>query len=226
VAFVEAVSGDNVTISEANWASPPNGLYNGTRTLTKRQMAIRSGYTLNGYIYVGGNPPPAKFQLGDRVLDGSPIATVPNSALATEAEIDFPALYTFTAIAQDDLDGTTWATQEVAVMSWPAALDHPGRVPNERRVQALHVGGGGPELPGVGQRRSEPNQLGGDRLHGSHQRHLAVLGHGRNEPCPAVLSGRAGAVIFHSSRRESALTFPLQRWSGLTSAAAKEDRGD
>jgi hypothetical protein len=119
VAFVEAVSGDNVTISEANWASPPNGLYNGARTLTKRQIAIRSGYTLNGNIYVGGTPPPAKFQLGDRVLDGSPIASVPNSALATEAEIDFPALYTFTAIAQDDLGGTTWATQEVAVMSWP-----------------------------------------------------------------------------------------------------------
>jgi hypothetical protein len=53
------------------------------------------------------------------LLDGLPIASVPNSALATEAEIDFPALYTFTAIAQDDLGGTTWATQEVTVLSWP-----------------------------------------------------------------------------------------------------------
>ena len=34
-------------------------------------------------------------------------------------DLDYPALYTFTALAQDDLGASTWATQEVAVVSCP-----------------------------------------------------------------------------------------------------------
>ncbi len=39
--------------------------------------------------------------------------------VVTTLDLDFPALYTFTARAQDDQGGTTWATQEVAVVSCP-----------------------------------------------------------------------------------------------------------
>jgi len=52
VSFVEEVNGDNITISEANWANPLNGLFNEFTTLTTSQMANRGGYTLVGYIYL------------------------------------------------------------------------------------------------------------------------------------------------------------------------------
>jgi hypothetical protein len=52
-------------------------------------------------------------------LNGSPLTSAPNSPVATQAEIDFPALYTFTARAQDNQGGTTWATQEVALVTQP-----------------------------------------------------------------------------------------------------------
>jgi hypothetical protein len=53
------------------------------------------------------------------LLAGAPLAGAVGSPLVTTAELDFPALYTFTARAQDNQGGTTWATQEVAVLSWP-----------------------------------------------------------------------------------------------------------
>jgi len=55
VAFVEEVNGDNITISEANWANPPNGLFNEFTTLASSQMANRGSYTLVGYIYLPFN---------------------------------------------------------------------------------------------------------------------------------------------------------------------------
>ena len=53
------------------------------------------------------------------LLDGSPLAGAGGSPLVTTAELDFPALYTFTAQAQDNQGGTTWATQEVALITQP-----------------------------------------------------------------------------------------------------------
>jgi surface antigen/uncharacterized membrane protein len=71
VGFVESVSGDNVTLSDAN--RNLDGKYNGTRTLTKQEVTSRAGYTFNGYIYVGGIAPPPKFNLGDRVQANSTV---------------------------------------------------------------------------------------------------------------------------------------------------------
>ena len=52
------------------------------------------------------------------LLNGSPLAGASGSPVVTAAELDFPALYSFTARAQDNQGGTTWATQSVAVLSW------------------------------------------------------------------------------------------------------------
>ena len=59
VAFVESVDGDNVTISESNWAYPTDGKYNGQKTLTKTQMQARGStaqYQLVGYVYLTKYP--------------------------------------------------------------------------------------------------------------------------------------------------------------------------
>ena len=53
------------------------------------------------------------------LLNGTPIAGAGASPALTTVDLDFRALYTFTAVAQDDQGGTTWATQEVAVVSCP-----------------------------------------------------------------------------------------------------------
>ncbi|MCW5553718.1 MAG: hypothetical protein KIS67_16365 [Verrucomicrobiae bacterium] len=53
------------------------------------------------------------------LLDGSPLAGAGRLPVVTTSELGFPARYTFTARAQDNQGGTTWATQEVAVLSWP-----------------------------------------------------------------------------------------------------------
>jgi len=49
VAYVEAVDGDRVTISEANWS--PSNAYNGRRVLSNQQMQNRGKYRLLGYLY-------------------------------------------------------------------------------------------------------------------------------------------------------------------------------
>lgn len=71
VGFVESVDGDNVTLSDAN--RQQNGEYDGTRVLTKEEVKNRPGYTFNGYIYVGGTPPQAKFQIGRRIQANSTV---------------------------------------------------------------------------------------------------------------------------------------------------------
>ena len=53
------------------------------------------------------------------LLDGSPLAGAGGSPVVTTAELDFPALYTFTARAQENQGGTTWATQWVALVTQP-----------------------------------------------------------------------------------------------------------
>lgn len=60
------------------------------------------------------------------LLDGSPVAGAGGSPVVTTAELEFPARYAFTARAQDNQGGTTWATQEVAVVSWPLHWLLPG----------------------------------------------------------------------------------------------------
>ncbi|HHA19519.1 MAG TPA: CHAP domain-containing protein, partial [Methylophaga sp.] len=50
VAFVEEVDGDKVIISEANWASPTDGKYNGFKEFTKDSIKQRGNYQLIGYI--------------------------------------------------------------------------------------------------------------------------------------------------------------------------------
>jgi hypothetical protein len=53
------------------------------------------------------------------LLDGSPLAGAGGSPVVTMAELDFPGLYTFTARAQDNQGGTSWATQEVVLVTQP-----------------------------------------------------------------------------------------------------------
>ena len=53
------------------------------------------------------------------LLDGSSIASASGSPVSTTAEIDFPQTYSFTARAQDDQGGTTWATQSVVLVTYP-----------------------------------------------------------------------------------------------------------
>ena len=53
------------------------------------------------------------------LLNGTPIAGAGASPVVTTLGLDFPGLYTFTAVAQDGRGGTTWATEEVAVVSCP-----------------------------------------------------------------------------------------------------------
>ena len=52
VAFVEKVDGDTITISEANWASPTDGKYNGLRDFTTESIKQRGDYAIIGYIYL------------------------------------------------------------------------------------------------------------------------------------------------------------------------------
>lgn len=56
VAFVESVSGDTITISEANWASPTDGRYKGTIQLSRRTWMNRGAYVFSTFIYL---TPPA-----------------------------------------------------------------------------------------------------------------------------------------------------------------------
>lgn len=68
VAYVETVSNDNVTFSEANFSSPTNGLFNGFKTLTSGQMTKRGSYVLRGYIYLGSNDTPSDTSKPDLVI--------------------------------------------------------------------------------------------------------------------------------------------------------------
>jgi surface antigen len=73
VAYVESVSGNSVTFSEANWASPTDGKYKGFKTLTKNQMKNRGGYKLKGYIYLTDNS-----STGGAIFNGAGSLVAPN----------------------------------------------------------------------------------------------------------------------------------------------------
>lgn len=53
------------------------------------------------------------------LLDGASIASASGSVVSTTAEIDFAGAYAFTARASDDRGGTTWATQQVTLATYP-----------------------------------------------------------------------------------------------------------
>jgi surface antigen len=52
VAYVESVDGNNITITESNWANPTNGKFNGSKVFTIDKIKNRGTYKLKGYIYL------------------------------------------------------------------------------------------------------------------------------------------------------------------------------
>ena len=53
------------------------------------------------------------------LLDGASIASGNGAPLSSTAELDFPGAYTFTARADDNAGGTSWATQTVTLVAYP-----------------------------------------------------------------------------------------------------------
>lgn len=53
------------------------------------------------------------------LLDGAAIASGNGAPLSPTVELDFPGAYTFTAHADDNVGGTSWATQAVTVVTPP-----------------------------------------------------------------------------------------------------------
>lgn len=99
VAFVENVSGNNVTISEANWGkiiydqswSLQTGInyYAGRKTLTTGEMNSRWG-SLLGYIYVGNDP-----NLGSTGTWTSSVSNITDTNATVSARITLPSTVQF-----------------------------------------------------------------------------------------------------------------------------------
>jgi surface antigen len=114
VAFVEEVDGDKVIISEANWASPPNGKYNGTKEFTKESIKQRGNYNIVGYIYL-------EFpSINVKILDENGKIQISGTDLGTAGSITVDGK---TVQGQWTADGITLNTGIVK-----ENLEHPARI--------------------------------------------------------------------------------------------------